>query len=1169
MKIHSLKFENINSLKGSWEIDFDNPELTRENIFLITGKTGSGKSSIFDAITLALYGETTRQGKITGTKNELMNKHSGECSSEVIFSTKGVKYIATFKQHKSRKSPSGNLRGKIQSLINLNTEENLVSKTVKLEDAIEKIIGLNFKQFSKTVMLAQGSFDKFLKANDEEKADILEQITGTQIYSQISKKVYEHEKEEKGKLNILIEQLGDIQLLSNEQIDIKKNEIKSYENKIKDIDIEIISINSILEYYNKLNNLEKKEKSLSDIKSKLDRKKTDYISNIKKIDNYQNAKEIIELHNTIKSIETKQNKENQEIEEIKKKISETKLTRDHLEKEKEKLTNEIKKEETSLEQLNKIVIKVRKIDSNIKDKDSNLELLKANLKNKQDNYSILMKKIDKNSTALTEKTTKFELVNEYLKENEHLNKYNDKQDFILENLEIYLSKTSKLDENIQQLQIEKKTTDTLKKDFEDKNKIFINLNKENSELTEEIKKYDNTYEELTEILHKLKNQQILLEDTKENYKKYYENKAEIDIKTNLKKELEEKSKNYQKQIQAQKEIIELKKEIVGLKSYAHLIKDGENCPLCGSKEHPKITSGDTTRLDKAREKYQKILEKNDYIITQISNVKSELNALIYNFNQLEKALITELTTNIYSIDSFESEIIKLQKTINIKIEKLEKEQNKLQTLTKSLNNNTPLLEKARADLKIAESLKDENENNIKKYTTEIDKLNEELKEIVSNLDDYIISLKYKDLNKLFSLYNENSNQYTTLKQDIEILNNEIQQDKIDEKESINEIEKLKKDLIALNTNLKNLKVERTNLFKDKNCDKEIDNQTNIIKQLNNKLNDNTTKLTPLSENLISLNTSKNHKEENVNTYDQEKTKLSKDILDLLKDKNIESLHIALSFNIESDLLISLKKEIKIYEDQKLEYNTLVKDIEKEKSELKNQKVEISEDKAKEEHNQLLKDRDSSLTEKTIIDQELKTNNDNLSKYKEKQQKINNQETILNKWSILNNAIGSADGKKFKTIAQGITLDYLINNTNNKLIDLFPRYELYRILDENKTSLDLGVIDKYSAAVKRPVSNLSGGETFIISFSLALGLSDLLNKKVSIETLFLDEGFGTLDEETLTQSLEAINNLTKKGKTIGLISHVTLLHDRIRAQIKVQENGDSTSSLSGPGIKEIK
>ena len=96
MKIHNLKFENINSLKGKWEIDFDNPELTRENIFLITGKTGSGKSSIFDAITVALYGETTRQGKITTASNELMNKHSGECNSEVIFSTKGVKYRAIF-----------------------------------------------------------------------------------------------------------------------------------------------------------------------------------------------------------------------------------------------------------------------------------------------------------------------------------------------------------------------------------------------------------------------------------------------------------------------------------------------------------------------------------------------------------------------------------------------------------------------------------------------------------------------------------------------------------------------------------------------------------------------------------------------------------------------------------------------------------------------------------------------------------------------------------------------------------------------------------------------------------------------------------------------------------------------------------------------------------------
>ncbi|MGD1822180.1 MAG: AAA family ATPase [Pleomorphochaeta sp.] len=1165
MKIHSLKFENINSLKGSWKIDFDNPELTRENIFLITGKTGSGKSSIFDAITLALYGETTRQGKITGTTNELMNKHSGECSSEVIFSTKGVKYIATFKQHKSRKSPLGNLRGKTQSLININTEENLVSKTVKLEEATEKIIGLNFNQFSKTVMLAQGSFDKFLKAKDDEKADILEQITGTQIYTQISKKVYEHEKEEKSNLNNLKEQLGDIQLLSNEQIDIKKNEIKKYEKNIKDIDIEINSINLILEYYKKLNDLKDKENSLSTIKSKIETQKADYKSNIKKIENYQNAKEIIELDSTVKNIETKLNKEKQDINALKVEIAETIEIKDNLEKEKVTLTKEREKEETSLEQLNKIVIKVRELDSKIKDEDSKLELLKANIKNKQDNYSIVTNKIEKDSSSLAEKTTKLEIVDKYLKENDHLNKYKDKQDFILENLDIYFSKTSKLEENKKEIKIEEKKRDTILKDFEDKNKIFNNFIKENSDLKEEIKKFDYTYEEISEILLKYKNQRSLLEEMKENYKKYYENKAEIDIKTNLEKELEEKSKSYQQQILAQQEIIELEKEIVGLKCYAHLIKEGEICPLCGSIEHPSITSGDTTRLDKAKEKYQKLLDENDDIITKISNITSELNALTYNFNQIEKSLINELSAKIYSIDSFESELNTIQKTIIENIDKLDKKQEKLKALNISINENTPLLEKARANLMIAERLKGENENNINKATTEIDKLNKEIKEIISNLDDYIISLNYKDLTKSFSLFNENLKQHTSLKKDIETLNKEIQKDKLNEKESLKEIEDLNNDKNILVNNIQNLKTERTTLFQDKNCDIEIKKQTNIVKELNNKLNENSTNLTPLSEKLISLNTTTKHKEENANSYNQEKTKLSKDILVLLKEKNIESLDIALSFNIESNLLKSLKEDIKNYEDQKLEFNTLIKDIEKEKSELQTQKIEISEETAKEKHNQLLRDRDLSITQKTIIEQELKTNNDNLSKYKEKQEIINNQESIVNKWSILNTAIGSADGKKFKTIAQGITLDYLINNTNNKLIELFPRYELYRIREDNKSSLDLGVIDKYSAAIKRPVTNLSGGETFIISFSLALGLSELLNKKVSIETLFLDEGFGTLDEETLTQSLEAINNLTKTGKTIGLISHVSILHDRIRSQIKVQENGDSTSSLSGPGV----
>ncbi|HIC78979.1 MAG TPA: nuclease sbcCD [Sulfurovum sp.] len=160
-------------------------------------------------------------------------------------------------------------------------------------------------------------------------------------------------------------------------------------------------------------------------------------------------------------------------------------------------------------------------------------------------------------------------------------------------------------------------------------------------------------------------------------------------------------------------------------------------------------------------------------------------------------------------------------------------------------------------------------------------------------------------------------------------------------------------------------------------------------------------------------------------------------------------------------------------------------------------------------------------------------------------------------------IGSADGNKFAKFAQGITLDQLINLANHHLTLLSTRYELQRS-QEPKQLLEIEVIDSFQGDAIRPVRTLSGGESFIISLALALGLSELASQKIAIDSLFLDEGFGTLDEESLEVALNALNRLQSSGKMVGVISHVEALKDRIPLQIKVIPNGYGTSYL-----KEIK
>ena len=153
------------------------------------------------------------------------------------------------------------------------------------------------------------------------------------------------------------------------------------------------------------------------------------------------------------------------------------------------------------------------------------------------------------------------------------------------------------------------------------------------------------------------------------------------------------------------------------------------------------------------------------------------------------------------------------------------------------------------------------------------------------------------------------------------------------------------------------------------------------------------------------------------------------------------------------------------------------------------------------------------------------------------------------WQHLNGLVGSADGAKYRKFAQGLTLDHLVHLANRHLEQLHGRYQLIR---KSNVELELGIVDTWQGDIGRDTKTLSGGESFLVSLALALALSDLVSHKTSIESLFLDEGFGTLDGETLEIALDALDKLNASGKMIGVISHVAAMKERIAVQIKVHK-----------------
>lgn len=202
-----------------------------------------------------------------------------------------------------------------------------------------------------------------------------------------------------------------------------------------------------------------------------------------------------------------------------------------------------------------------------------------------------------------------------------------------------------------------------------------------------------------------------------------------------------------------------------------------------------------------------------------------------------------------------------------------------------------------------------------------------------------------------------------------------------------------------------------------------------------------------------------------------------------------------------------------------------------------------------------------------IEQQLKTHHDNLSKTQAQHALISQQQQENQLWDKLHALIGQADGKKYRNFVQGLTFDIMIHEANHQLKKMNDRYLLYR--DDNiSNSLELSVIDLYQGAEVRTSKNLSGGESFIISLALALGLSAMASHNMPMNSLFLDEGFGTLDEDSLEIALDTLTHLHQEGKLIGVISHIQSLKDRILTQIQVSKLSGGVSKLSGAGVQRL-
>lgn len=1144
MKIQKIFIRNLNSLAGEHTINFNERPLSDASLFAITGPTGAGKSTILDAICLALYNTYPRNDKkgITQTTmsqtGALISKGASDCFIRVEYSQNDQLYRSQWSVRFNKKN---NLNNREQALFifNKNTQIwDILESDNKVPEKNTEITSLDFVQFTRSILLAQGEFSALLTAKKDDRYAIMEKITGADIYRKIGKKVFEKYTFLKTAIENEMLKVSSVKLLSEEEIQqyiFEQSEInaklidwkreKETMGRIKkvkeDIENDKLLAQQIMD---KLSEWEKDDIAFFADKEKLKRYQSfhhliNHWDNIKKIEN-----DLIDIQDDLLSdknlLDTENFNINQKLEIWSQRLN-MPLTREQFIQTLQSILTQIhqakeakKKAFENLEIANSEKKNAEKdLENAIIEKNDLVQIIELNNKEYQNLTSDIIN--FESEKPFFEFLPKWKLLFEKLKQNTF--KLYDELDF---NISVPFSDV------VQSIDIElKNIDDSIHKILEKGDRQSIDQTiTENSLLLNTLKN----------ALDGLKGQQELSLQYDEIEKQNQMYDLEIPLLKSSIEDLKKAISEHEIALEDIEKILALAAQEENLSLLRDNLVDGEPCPLCGSVHHPGIEKKAVETLSTKKQLLKKAV---DLLREEKDNLSSKYSAIEINYerNEQEKNKIkknrtdflngtlwinlkNEYPENDINIHFLEDQVVAIQKMIT-QLSDIQNEFNRLDAL------------KDKRSVTIQKS------NRLKQIEEEKDALIEEIRKSVS------IS-QYSEIKPILTNLSEKKDKFDLLEESIKACKSTLENNEV-------RLENAKKNETSFFETLQSRisKVEEASknyLDRDAQCQKlpDIENpledlsETSVMQDMLSKskiLYDSIEKLTLKFENL----TLENQEKKASLVLETEKAGL----------KNVEDLE-------KINLTLEERKQFSEKQDDLLRrQSSLLSNKNAVENRLASFSKEDQPDITLEDINLALNTLETIIEEnqnaKGKIAQKLDTDSQVRRMYEDQLTLIEEKKMELKPFELLNRMIGDGTGKKFNEYAQELTLKQLLKSTNDNLALINSRYLLDMHL-EGEDENYLYVIDQFMGNNRRAVnSTLSGGETFLISLSMALGLSDLAAGKAELGNLFIDEGFGSLDPETLENALSMLEELQyKRGRQIGIISHVTELKERITTQIKV-------------------
>lgn len=1130
MKFLQLEILNLASLdkQGGEVINFEEGALGESTIFSIVGPTGSGKSTLLDAICLALYNRAPRYPRKKGDKNQSIEIFGAADASESnrLAPTDSRNILTRGKKEGYSKltflANNGSIyraewHVRFQRVRYENAKTALYKITRNGEEISEEtadwnelpnIIGLDYDQFLRTVLIAQGSFANFLTAKENERYELLEKLIGCEeTYTNIATEIKKAKDQATDAYNQMAASVEAVKqnLLNDEELTQLKEEIDRLEKAEKELDSQLQAISKDLQWFEE-NDKQIKQIAIcqSDMKQAADAIKAmqAQILHLQLHDEVQPAvNQLQEVERQTQSIhEQEENilKAEENIKSQESAISESEKALASLKEAVSKAQEQQEKALPVIAEARALKTKMEAAMPNLKEKKEALELAQKEnqtaLKDVEENARNIQKwEAETEKANLALKTTKEEIA----KQKQVLHEATQAAEQAWEK-----ERNKTAGQNIEELQSHKSAAEKKLQDVQQAIKVVAHLD--------------------TATTEKQKNEERIQVLGKRN--------AEIDEALG-KLTIEALTQETLTLRNAYTLMVSEKWEI-----HRANLTEGKPCPLCGSTIHPYHTDNrqfeeattELSQLLKAKENLLKLQQKeekdlsgerkqNDGEVQTLQKQQEKLSGEIATYEEDWKALIAQYP----KIPKAEAELKSLLPIYENKAKDASSKLSLFNKIQKEIERLTQLKDKAVKDEAAYESKASTIQNKAQENTSTCATKLAEQKALTTNLISQQKS-KEEAYGKALQAWNSAKKEMEEWQEKYKQILNGEELDAAEQRLTAAKDEATK----AADTQNENINKLKAELANSKGSHQTMQSQNKTMK-----------------ENL-------QEKEKELDLWIEEYNKQ-------LEEKSIEPPFI--DRNTIREMLHSAE-----------DWNAIRREKdEKEKAVASTTALYQSAEKAHQQHleHQPAQTRDALLAIQQEYQERSQRNeliaaNARMQNHQEAVKLLGDKAEALNlvtqekdDWTAITDAIG-ADGKTLRKIAQCYTLSFLIAHANQEIRKFNSRYELQQV----KHSLGIRVIDHDRADDIRDTTSLSGGETFIVSLGLALGLSALSSRNISFENLFIDEGFGTLDPDTLATVIDSLAMLqSSQGKKVGVISHTDTMSERITTQIRIIKNGNSGSS----------